>query len=364
VVARRVLLVVDDCGAGDALRLTPYVEAVRAAMSDARLDMIAGTDAAQVFRHSQSIDRLFVSRLYRRDRSPGKRRLAKAMELGRLALVSGARHDLVIVFWWGSRLLAMLARLTGSSRRVGYGDPGWFTTSLGRYDFDGDEVEQSWRLLAAAGISVRPAPAPSLEVPSDARVAADRLLAGAGWDGRSDLVLMHPGSDWACQQWLPERWSEVAGAIAAESGCHVVFTGAASERAQIEAIRARLRLPSGNLAGMTSFIELAAVVRRARLLVTVDSAAYVVACSQGAPVVVLAGPSHPERLAASSPRAIVQKMGADRARAIAAHRRQRFAEGGCSGAGCPFPGLQEITTADVLRAVSSMATPSPAAAVR
>ena len=358
---RRILLVMDDCGAGDALRLSPYVAALRLAFPDARVAMIAGPGAAEVYRDSASVDALVESHLYRRDLAPWAVPFWKAAELSRLAASSWPRHDLVIVFWWGSRTLATLARVLCRGKRVGFGRPGAFTTSLGSYDFDADEMEQNWLLLDASGLTRRPVTRPVLEVPPQAEESALNLLRENGWDGRSPTVVLHPGSDWACQRWVPERWSEVADAIHAETGALIVLTGTGSERHLVDAIRSRMTAPSVSLAGLTPLVDLAAVIRLATLTVTVDSAAYVVARSQGTPVVVLAGASHPERLAGSAPAVVVRRMTELRAREVNEHRRHAFAEGGCQEGSCPFAGLTELAPGDVLEGVRQLL---PAAAVR
>jgi ADP-heptose:LPS heptosyltransferase len=361
---RRILLVMDDCGAGDALRLTYGVRAVRRAYPEARITMVASQEAAGVYSGTPMLDRLITSRLYQR-RGPGwRRRLVKMLELCRLSMKVGVRNDLVIVFWWGSSLLALLALVAGRKARIGYTPKGRnpYTSNLGPFDFDGDEVEQNRRLLVAAGITETPAPIPSLAVSGEADAAADRILRQSGWDGRAPVVVMHTGSDWACQQWLPERWSQLADAVAAASAAHVVFTGSRNESEYIEVIRGGMGQTSASIAGATSIPELAAILRRAQLVVTVDSAAYVVARSQGVPTVVLAGPSHPERIGSAAAAVIVKRMTDQMAREIADCKRPRYLAGGCLDYSCPLAGLRELSVADVLSAVSSTLAVAPARA--
>jgi ADP-heptose:LPS heptosyltransferase len=345
----------DDCGAGDAMRLGFCVAAVRRAHPEAQVTMIASAGAASVYSGSPLVDRLIESRLYRRGLSPWRARVNKTVELCRLTLAAGIRNDLVIVFWWGSRLLAVLARIAGRGDRVGYGSSSTrlLSSPLGTFDLQGDEVEQHRRLLAAAGITERPAPTPLVTLSRETQENADRILRESGWDGRAPLVVIHTGSDWACQQWVPERWSEVADTVAA-SGAHVVFTGSAAEKAYVEVVRRDSRRSTASIAGLTTISDLAAVVRRARLLITVDSAAYVAAHAQGIPSVVLAGPSHPERIVSPSTTAIVKRTTEAKAREIAECKRPRYPAGGCLDYSCPLAGMREISVADVVRAVGSL----------
>jgi ADP-heptose:LPS heptosyltransferase len=345
-VRRRVLLLMDDCGAGDALRLSGHVRSVRHAFPGARIRMVASAGAASVYRGSPDVDEVIESRLYRKDSARWKARLAKTMELVRLAIASGVDNDLVITFWWGSRVLTTLARLTGRGRRIGYD---------GEFDFGADEMVQNARLLEKAGITHDLAQSPpGLAVTDDLQSEAHRLLRSSGWDGSAPIAVLHTGSDWACQQWSPSGWAEVGDAIVAEYGACVVFTGTGAEKDYVRRIRAAMHEPSVSVAGETSMALLSALLRSTRLVVTVDSAAYVVARSQGVPAVVLAGPSHPERLSRpGAPVRIVKRMTQETAELIDACKRPRFPDGGCHDYSCPLAGLRELGVADVLGAVRS-----------
>lgn len=345
---RRVLLIMDDCGAGDALRLSAHVHAVRRALPDARIRMVASAGAAAVYARSPDLDRVIESRLYRKRTTGWKGRFRKTAELARLAGKAGVDNDLVITFWWGSRALSSLAHLAGRGLRIGCGQP-----PLGPYDFGADEMRQNTALLEAAGIPFgNAAHQLSLPVSDELDRETARLLLRAGWNGIAPVVVLHTGSDWACQQWSPSGWAAVGDALVSEYGAWVVLTGARSEKDYVRRIRAAMQGSSASLAGETSIEQLAAVLRRARLVVTVDSAAYVVAASQAAPTVVLAGPSHPERLGRAATEArIVKRMTEETALLIDACKRPRFPDGGCHDYSCPLAGLRELAVADVLRGI-------------
>ena len=348
VTPRRVLLILDDCGAGDALRLSGQVRAIRRSFPDARVRMVASAGASAVYRSSRDVDEVIESRLYQRRQAGWRGRVRKLLELLRIAAAAGFDNDLVVTFWWGSRTLALLARLTGRGTRVGYGQAG-----RGPYDFSGDEMVQNTQLLEAAGVEL-PAgdPLPTLAVNAETEREAVRLLRGSGWDGSAPVVVVHTGSDWACQQWSPSGWAEVGDALVSGYGAQVVFTGTRSEKDYVRRIRGAMHERSASLAGETPLPLLAAVLRLARLVVTVDSAAYVVARSQRTPVVVLAGPSHPERLARGGGEVrIVKRMSDATAQVIDACKQPRFPDGGCLDYSCPLAGLKELRTDDVLAAV-------------
>jgi ADP-heptose:LPS heptosyltransferase len=349
-VSNRVLLLMDDCGAGDAIRLSFCIRAVRESLPRAQLTLVVAEEAAAVYHGSPLVDRLIVSRLYRR---PALGLIPKLVELGRLVRAVGTGHDLVIVFWWGTTLVHLLARIAGSGKRVGYSGrfPWLLSSRLNQYDFEGDEISQNELLLRTAGIA-----APLKRVPEMAVIDGDESFAGAalkkaGWNGSRPLVLLHPGSDWACQQWPVDRWAALADGLANARRVHLVFTGAAGEEPMVESIRGAMSGPSGSLVGKLSLPQMAAALRNAALLVTVDSAIYLVARSQGTPTVVLAGPSHPERVGGvGATPVVIKKMDRDMEMTINECKRPKYPAGGCQDWSCPMAGLREIRVSDALDA--------------
>src|SRR5690242_6691067 len=136
---------------------------------------------------------------------------------------------------------AVLARLAGIPRRVGFAD-GWplFYTETRPRPADGHEID---RLLALAGESSA-AYAPRLFPGPDDTGAADALLAGAGITG--GFVALAPGSLWGSKRWpyyaeLAERLAPHV-ALAAIGGAEDVAAGdaivAAARRAGGRAVSA------------------------------------------------------------------------------------------------------------------------------
>lgn len=309
--------------------------------------MLAGEEGAEIYRGSDHVDRLLTSHLFRRRRGSSlpRVRAAKVLESLRLALVMGRGYDLVIHFWWGSRLLRWLGWWAGTGRRVGFAPQPTrlLTTCLGPFDFRDDDVSQHRRLLAAAGVETGPALAPEIHTTADEVAAARELLARRGVPGPR-LVVLHPGSDWACQQWRQERWAELGDRLAA-AGAALVFTGSAHEARRIDSIRAAMQAPAVSLAGATTVRELGAVLTLAQLCVCVDSGAHVVARAVGVPTVVLAGPTTPQGAGA------LNRTGDELRSAIVACKEPKYPAGGCQNHACPMAGLRSIQVEDVVAAI-------------
>ena len=351
----RLLLVLDDCGPGDALVVDFCLDAVLRAHPDAEADLLVGERAAVVFARDNRFARVITSRLYeQRSRRRSVLVVRKVCEAVLLAMRLGRRYDLAVTFYWGTTLLNLLARWATRGLSLGFANawPRLLDSRLGRYPKGGNALEQATRLLAAVGLEAKPAtPAPRIaEV--DARRAVE-LLEQNGLAESSRLAVLHPGSDWACQQWLPDRWAELADRLAGELGVDVVFTGVTGEGAYIEDIRQRMRSQSVSLAGATSVPELATLLGRSALCVCVDSLTFEVAQAAGTAVVVLAGQSRTDAAGAGAgPRIVLNRTTPELRAAILACKLsfEKASQGGCLHYGCPMAGLRDIEVEDVMAA--------------
>jgi ADP-heptose:LPS heptosyltransferase len=346
--SRRILVVLDDIGPGDALRSRFALAAVRQAQPEARIILLVSDVAAQIFEHGAEYDHLVVSRLYRAGlRGRWRNRVHKLTEMIRLLGAVGLRHDLVLVLNWGTLALDVLGRLAGG-RVVGYENRLRFLLSsrLGPYDVEGDPVEQNLTLLDAAGV-------PRAEL--TAMVSNVETAAASEHEGipHQPYAVLHTGSDWACQQWSPEGWAELGDRLIDEYGITVVFTGLPGEAGYIAGIQARMRRPSTSTAGRTSIAGLQHLLKNASLCVSVDSAPYELAQLMGTPVVVLAGAraARPRMGGARRP-TVLNRTPTDLGHRIRVCQRAH-SDGNCHDYQCPFSQLPFIDIDQVMSAVGA-----------
>ena len=125
----------------------------------------------------------------------------------------------------------------------------------------------------------------------DAEAAVSSRLSTLGLANR-DFIHLHPASRWRFKCWPAEKTAALADALAAD-GYPIVVTAAPSEPelALVRAIRAACRAEIIDLSGQLTLKQLAALTRRARLFVGVDSAPTHIAAAMGTPAVALFGPS-------------------------------------------------------------------------
>ena len=123
---------------------------------------------------------------------------------------------------------------------------------------------------------------PSLHLPANAQSAAAGLLRASGI--ASPFILIHPGSARPEKYWLPERWAEV---IASLKMPHIVTSGPDSfERAHSAQIQSETVSPA-------DLLTLAALIERASLVLSCDTAAVHFAAAFQRPQIALFGPTNP-----------------------------------------------------------------------
>ena len=166
------------------------------------------------------------------------------------------------------------------------------------------QAEYYQRLVYALGID-NGAIEPRLAVPQSARDAGARALAEAGWDGVAPLVALAPGAAYGgAKRWPPERFAELADALASDGAQSVMVgstadDGTAQDVARIfqtrdpgEPKRVGLRdVGLVSLVGKTDIPTLAGVLVNCRTLVTNDSGVMHLAAAVGIPVTAVFGPT-------------------------------------------------------------------------
>ena len=184
----------------------------------------------------------------------------------------------------GSIRSALIARLAGIPQRIGFsGAPGAFLYTQAQARSAG---AMSSRIAGLAGPASNPLPAP----PWLALSAGDRARADEWLRERqvpSGFLALAPGARWDTKRWpfYPELAAALPGPI--------VVLGGGDDIALGEAVLARAPGRSWNAAGALPLMVSAALLARAALLVTNDSAPLHLATALAVPVVGLFGPTVP-----------------------------------------------------------------------
>jgi ADP-heptose:LPS heptosyltransferase len=305
---------------GDLLLATPVLAALRQRLPNACVTALVGPWSRMVLQRNPDVDLLLtcpfpgferrppddgrwttddggVSAMIGRLSSIVYRLSSLAMPyllLIRYALLLRAGHyDLAIVgrddHWWG----AALALLAGVPCRIGYAVPEcrpFLTAALPWNPRDHVTAQGLALVEVATGLN------PILHSQFSARFdpSQDDITWVDAWiaaQGLADaqLVVLHPGTGGPAKLWFAEGWAAVADALQA-AGARLVLTGGTDELALVAEVAAHMRSVALALAGQTSVGQLAALMRRATLVLGVDSGPLHLAAAQGVPTLHLYGP--------------------------------------------------------------------------
>ena len=298
------ILIVKLSAIGDVIHTLPALCAIRSHWPDAHITWLIEEAAADLVIGHRALDRVIVSgrkRWIRQLATASHRRQALCEMRSFWRELRDTRYDLVIDF---QSLLksAVLARLARGGRKIGF-DRGMqhqecsyllLNERVPPVDMEVHALTRGLRLIEAIGVK---STALDYGIPEsdDDRRRIDRLLVSEKIDGTRPLVAVNPVALWETKLWLNDRFAALGDRMVTELGVDVVFTGGLADRTVNQRIRRLMTAPSADLSGRTSLTMLAALYRRAALLVTTDTGPMHLAAAVGTPVVALFGPTAPWR---------------------------------------------------------------------
>ena len=272
---------------GDMVLTTPLIE--RLAQRGA-VDVVATPANAPLLANHPAVRRVIVFDKRGADGGVGGvLRVARAMRAGEAHAAYLAQ---------GSLRTAALARLAGIPQRVG------FATSPGRVLYTSrvpfrrslHHAQRLWQLASSPLDDAAPLLRPSLYPGADDVAQLDAVMREQGLDRQSPIVAMAPGSVWATKRWPSfDALAALVGQHASFADARVVVLGATSDAplaAKIGDALREARLPAPiDATGRLTLLASAALIGRARLLVTNDSAPLHLASAMNTPTVAFFGPT-------------------------------------------------------------------------
>ncbi|CAN5132142.1 glycosyltransferase family 9 protein [soil metagenome] len=258
---------------GDAILTAPAIAGLKAAHPGGRVTLVLAGAAGQLGPAFTGADEVLV---YRRNHPNPL--LWGAVVLGRF----DSCYDFT-----GTDRSALLARLSGAPQRVGYA----------KFCEDG-----RWRPMAFTSLCM--ASVRDLHTVDFHRALAGCAAEETGFEASADLsqfglpetyAVVHPGTARTEKYWFADRWAAAIRHLQDARGLPVLVTGSldAEEQAHLASIRRAGARPFRDLSGQLDLLQLAALIARARLVASVDSAAAHLAAMAEVPQVVLFGPTNP-----------------------------------------------------------------------
>lgn len=248
----------------------------------------------------------------------------------------------------------LYAAMTGCPLRIGFHDSreasSWFYTRKIRVSAEAvHAVDRGLDLVRQIGVKTGPTPAfPVPDGKTQQRWVDDLWRRHHVRDGEA-ICIIHPSARWPNKRWPGRHFAQLADGLIAQERMRIMIVASGNEASQVGAMSRHMSQPVINLAGQTDLLQLAALLRRANLLVTNDSGPMHLAAAVGTPVVAIFGPTDPARVGPYGDGHAVLRKDVDCSRCT---RRSCVRDGLCMNS----VGVEEAR--DAVRAVLSIARDS------
>jgi heptosyltransferase I len=324
------ILIVRLSAIGDVIQSMPIACALREQYPNAFLAWAVEERAGQLLEGHEALDQLIrVPRGWLKSPS-GVWQLRRRLHALKFDIALEAQ---------GLTKAAILARLSGAPRRIGFGRPWgrelsrWINTET--VDTPGPHiVERNLQLLRPLDID---RPTVRFAVPENPRdrQTTEEIIAEAGI--QRGFAIINVGAGWPSKLWPTDRYAEVAAYLGSAWDMAVLVLWAGQVEMELAAQVVAGSRGHAQCAPPTSLTEVAALARRAKLFIGSDTGPLHLAAAVGTPCVGLYGPWPAEVHGPLGP----QHIALQKARFAGSTRQRRTAS--------PHF-MQAITTADVCTA--------------
>ncbi len=301
---RKVLLIRLD-NLGDVLLTTPAFHAVKTALPESSLTLLASPVGAQIAALDPDIDDVIIYQAPWMD-PWHKLPLDTQREQEMIAVLKARQFDGAIIFtsFRQSPLpAAYLCYLAGIPLRVAASidGPGSLLTTRHKHSEQIiHEVECGLNLVAALGIVPGSDEAERdmvLQVPASALQSVSERLAVLNSEQRRPIVVVHPGCSMPARTYPWEMFAEIVALLVDQLGAFVAVTGGPDEHELVEKVLARVpeeqRHATVSLAGVLPFPEFCALIQSADLTITNNTGPMHVSAAVKTPVVALFALTNP-----------------------------------------------------------------------
>lgn len=306
------ILIIKPSSPGDIIHALPVLRRLRSRYPRAHIAWLVATAFVNLLDADPSLDEVIP---FDRKRYGRLGRSASAtIDFVRFVRdLRSCRFDLVVDLQ-GLIRSGLISWFSGAGVRIGFRgarEGAWifYNHRVNRLPAD---MHAADKLLTLGGVLGLPEDGPDFRVAltSADRMEADQLLAEAGIESGGPFAVLVPGTRWETKRWPAARYGELARVLYERHNLRSVLVGSSSEaedgRIAEDASRKSASVHSSadheaadaaaqSLCGRTTFRQLAAIIERAAVVVTADSAPMHIAAAHGRPLVAMFGPTNPLR---------------------------------------------------------------------
>ena len=279
------ILIIEPNWLGDILFTTPAIRALRENNSDAFIACMVHPRCVEMLEDNSDINKLIIFD----ERGSHKGILAKISFIFNLRKY---KFDILVSFH-RSMSRVLIAYLSGIPRRVGYYTKkrAWLLTdSVKPPVAQPHRVEYFLNITRALGADTDNKDY-QFNIPECSVLESKKILDKAGIGIDDEFFVINPGGNWLAKRWPSKSYANLCRELTAIYAKKILLTGATKDKDLAEEI---IRMSSSmviDLCGKTTLKELAAIMRRAKVVVANDSGPMHIAISQKAPTIALFGPT-------------------------------------------------------------------------
>ncbi|MEA2605094.1 MAG: heptosyltransferase [Acidobacteriota bacterium] len=285
------VLIVRTSALGDVVHALPVLTALRRHLPQARIGWVVEEGMAPLLQGHPDLDELLVVRLRHWRRSLAVRNLRELRAF--FSALDGFAPDAVLDLM-GNHKAGVISALTLSDRRIGFArkarrEPSsaiWINQPV--IPRGVHAVDRMLSVLDGLGLPPEPADFGPEKLFQEEPPVVREIPEG------TPFVLLHPGAGWPNKRYPPAWWGEAARQLHAATGVPTWVAVAPGE----EDLAAGVKAAGGDAVRAVPAPDLptlAALLRRARLMLGGDSGPTHLAHALGTPVLMVMGPTDPER---------------------------------------------------------------------
>ena len=275
------ILVVELLKMGDLLVATPTIRALKEKFKDAQIDVLVLPEIKDLLKNNPFVNEVLIYA------SPKKTK----------EVISSKKYDLSIMLHPGSFKISWLLfcakvkyRLGCTKAGIRYGKGFFLNKKLKPNLIWQHKIEDNLDVVRSINVDTN-----NKQIVLPIEEIAKKKISSLTKKFGKKLIGIHAPSLHRSQQWVPERFAEVADSLVKLHKCHIVFTGTDEDKDYINRIISMTEKKSNmvNLAGKTNLQEYIALIDRLSLLISVDTGALHIASAVSTPTVALFGPTIP-----------------------------------------------------------------------
>ena len=270
---------------GDVVLSLPAIKAARKAFPDAYIAVMVQPRMDDLLKGNPYIDEVIVY-------DKNKRHKGIFNNAGFIKQLRSKRFDTALILH-STKRINLICFLTGIPRRIGYarGKADFFLTDKIPYakkTGEKHEAEYSLDVLRHLGIDAEFS-LPFIYVSNDDEKKADALLKGMGIGAGEKFAILHPGASCVSKMWPLENFAKTGDMLIKDLNMKVMINLAPDQASLGEKVRGAMNSKPIFFCRPTTLGELAALFKKASLVISNDSGPVHVASGVGTPVISIFG---------------------------------------------------------------------------